>query len=115
MKMFLRSLGVSLAILSSGIAPAATSPVLGGYIAVDTFQPEVVGAAHFAVFTLNQEATSPVYKLETIISAESQIVAGVNYRLTLLLSSQAGEQIKEVVVFHQAWTHTWQLLSVKDI
>jgi hypothetical protein len=100
----LSSLGGSTTLLAG-----ERQPPVGGYTAIDTHDPGVVGAAHFAVFTLNQDPTSPVYRLEKILSAEAQIVAGVNYRLKLLLTSEDGQEVKELVVFHQAWTNTWQL------
>jgi len=55
---------------------------LGGYKEADKDSPEVGAAAEFAVKeqSRKQELT---YKLVSIDHAESQIVAGVNYRLCL--------------------------------
>ena len=116
MKKLVQALGLSVVLASPVFAASsAAAPVVGGYQTIETNLADVIGAAHFAVFTLNQEEGSPIYHLEKILSAESQIVAGVNYRLKLLVSSEQGEQIKQVVVFHQAWTKTWALVSVSDI
>lgn len=58
----------------------AVSPVVGGYMTRAVTDADVVSAAKFAASKLGTAT------VKTILKAESQVVAGTNYRLSLLLS-----------------------------
>ncbi len=113
MKKFLATVAVLACLTQAPLFAAPHDPIVGAYSQIDLTDPEVIGAAHFAVFSLNHDGSDKTFQLEKILSAESQIVAGVNYRMTLALSSEEGPVKIEVVVFHQAWTQTWALVSSK--
>lgn len=59
---------------------AATKPVAGGLSPTDTQDAEVVKAAEFAAAQMGQE-------LDSIVEASQQVVAGMNYSMTLKLKN----------------------------
>ena len=61
---------------------AATAQRLGGYREIDKADEGAAAAAEFAVKT-ESEKKEMTYKLVSIEHAESQTVAGINYRLCL--------------------------------
>ncbi len=87
-------------------------PVAGGYASVAVTDTAVLAAAEFAVAEINaqSESVEPLTLLE-VVSAKSQVVAGVNYTLVLSLSRGDDVEVHQVVVFTQAWTHTTLLTS----
>lgn len=48
-----------------------------------------------------------------VISAETQVVSGKNYKITLKAKSSSGVQICNVIVYDQSWTKTRKLTSFK--
>lgn len=80
---------------------AQTRPIVGGYKVAATDNPEVVAAAEFAVSEQGKRQESNI-SLVSIEKAEQQVVAGMNYRLCLKVSTgdDADEtQDVKVVVF----------------
>ena len=78
-------------------APMAT---LGGYAAVSVDSPEVASAARFAVATIQSRSNSlEPYVLVNIASAKSQVVAGMNYDLKLILAHGVATEVHQVLVF----------------
>ncbi|NOW46021.1 hypothetical protein FHW96_002179 [Novosphingobium sp. SG751A] len=75
------------------IAPASAQPIAGGWSAGQTDNPEVREAARFAAGQLGRHA-----RLAHIDAASRQVVAGMNYRLTLRLTNR---QRWEVTVWRQ--------------
>jgi len=82
--------------------------VVGGYrTAVIT--PEVVVAANFAIkeeeITIrnNKETEAAQLSLVTILAAEEQVVAGVNYRLKLEVSLDGNKKTAVATVWWQSW------------
>lgn len=69
-------------------------PIPGGYIEASTTDPEVVSAANFAVGRQRRKRGARA-SLVSIERAETQVVAGVNYRLCLRVRS--GGRTQEVV------------------
>jgi hypothetical protein len=61
---------------------AASAQRLGGYREIDTADEGAAAAAEFAVKT-ESEKKEMTYKLVSVEHAESQTVAGINYRLCL--------------------------------
>lgn len=80
----------------------------GGYSAVSVTNPAVLAAAAFAITAeqpLRPPPGLPTAKLELvkILSAQAQVVAGLNYRLKLKVRVNGIERLAEVVVWWQAW------------
>ena len=79
--------------ISSGTGSSnASAPVAGGYAAADVNDPEVRAAAAFVA--QQREA-----RLGSIDSAETQVVAGTNYRMCLRITNRSGEERITAVVF----------------
>ena len=94
---------------SAATAVDSHSPV-GGYNAIASDAPEVIEAAQFAVQAINARSNSLIpYQLVKVVAAKSQVVAGMNYAMTLKLRRGQVLETHDVVVFSQPWTHTMQL------
>jgi hypothetical protein len=66
----------------------------GGYSNISITDPQVQNAANFATSEINSGS------LSRIVTAESQVVAGINYKLTLEISDKNGiVRNYKVVVF----------------
>lgn len=93
----MRLIAFGLFIIASSLAFAATKypmPLPGGYANADVTNAQVQEAANFAIQQLNAGT------LVKIISAQSQVVAGVNYKMQLLIAATNGQQVTyEVIVF----------------
>lgn len=95
----------------------AQQPGVGAYAAAAVNNKEVVAAAAFAVRaqenTLRgdkdkdkdreQDLEPPRLELVTIMRAEQQVVAGMNYRLELKVKLNGKERNAEAIVWWQAW------------
>ena len=100
-------------------APQAQQTLTGGYNTVPVDNKEVVAAAAFAIEAQKkaiQEKTGgkPAnLDLITILKAEQQVVAGMNYRLTLKVKLNGKEKTAETIVWWQAWRrpNPYQLTS----
>lgn len=75
----------------------------GGFTRAGAGDAMVMEAAEFAAAEISRETGRENILLKKIISAEQQVVAGMNYRLALLL--EAGDETKEVDVL------VWRKLS----
>lgn len=73
-------------------------PLLGGYKAAKTDDPGVVEAADFAIEKRAKDTEQEELTLDSIDKAETQSVAGINYRLCLSVSIEDESQQVEVVV-----------------
>ncbi|XP_046351314.2 multicystatin-like [Haliotis rufescens] len=82
--------------------------LLGGVTAVDANSAEIQEVANFAVTEINglQGAQNSLVK---VVNARKQIVAGINYILTLSLQNGDKTQLCEVRVWYQSWTNTKQV------
>ena len=91
---------------SNGVAK---EPLVGGFSKASVSEKEVVDAAAFAVKAeakaMQESKESLPVKLELvkIVSAEQQVVAGMNYRLKLKVKLNGQEKVADVVVWWQAW------------
>ena len=111
MKMLIIRAAHILGCLSVVSLPACTCktkiPVAVGAISpVVATKPEVVAAANFAVKeeekVLRNEKKG-LLSLVTILGAEEQVVAGMNYRLKLKVTLDGQEKTAVAVVWWQAW------------
>jgi hypothetical protein len=90
----------------------AERTLAGGYVPAPPADEDVVAAAAFAVAEIDKRANCVVpHRLERIVTAQKQVVAGVNYALELELSCGPATELHEVVVFSQPWTNTMRLTS----
>ena len=85
----------------------------GGYATAEIGK-DIVVAAEFAVKQESLSATEPL-TLRRILQAEQQIVAGVNYRLVLIVRKAGVEQKARAIVFRdlnsQFFLKSWEWLD----
>jgi len=77
-------------------------PMPGGYAKASTSDPTVVSAAEFAVKAARQEMPgilTATLKLQRVLAAQQQVVAGMNYRLTLRVLTNSGARDVEAVIY----------------
>jgi hypothetical protein len=79
----------------------AQRPILGGYKAAKVTDGAVKEAADFGV-SAEAEKTEKTMSLVSILKAETQSVAGTNYRLCMKVSSEGGEGQDDVEITVQA-------------
>jgi len=91
----------------------------GSFSAVPVTDEAVIAAAKYAVeakakHLQDRKKTEPVQlKLLKLISAQQQVVSGINYKLNLYVSLDGEDKEAEAVVWWQAWRHPdpYQLTS----
>ncbi len=77
--------------------------VAGGYSEVDVSDPGVIRAAKFAVQARGDTMPGSRLGLHRIVSAQQQVVAGLNYRLVLELNENGSPRTAEATVWWQSW------------
>jgi len=86
---------------------------------VDLADPELQKALHGAITTLtsaNGPLAGDTWRIDEVWSVATQIVSGVNYKISVKLVNSAGvTRNMQWVVWVQVWTNTVQLLSYQDI
>lgn len=80
--------------------PPPGTPKVGGYNPREVGEAPVVQAADEAVKLLRTSENDPSIQLAKIRAVETQVVAGMNYRLDLELTTAKGPKATRVVVFH---------------
>ena len=101
------------------IAGQAQESRTGGYATASVTNKMEVAAASFAIkaqqnaMQKKRDMESPKLELITILQAEQQVVAGMNYRLTLKVKLNGKEKRAETIVWWQAWRKpdSYQLTS----
>lgn len=109
--MMVVGLAVLLLVGAAGVSTSrAGENKVGGYATADVTDKQVVATADFAVKAISQalaekhDAAAGKLELVKIVSAQQQVVAGMNYRLVLQLKVADGkEKTAEAVVWWQAW------------
>lgn len=83
-------------------------PIEGGYSVADVNDETVKEMASFATTTVSQALNSAQpLTVVRIVSAKSQVVSGINYKMEMELKEGESDLIKcEVVVYDQSWTNT---------
>ena len=71
--------------------------VAGGYSKAKVDDAKVTAAAEFAVTEESKKGTK--ISLKSISSAETQVVAGTNYKLVMVIDEAGAEKTVEVVVY----------------
>ena len=98
---------------TAAVAPAEPPRTVGGYSPADVKSDEVIQMADFATEILSKRSNSGPYKRVEIVTAETQVVAGTNYKMTLKFSdsSDAAPFTCDVVVFDQPWSNTREVIE----
>jgi hypothetical protein len=98
------------ALLASACAAGtpAVGPAVGAYADAPVTDPQVVAAARFAVAAAREAQTArggPPDTLErvAVVRAQRQVVAGINYRLSLRVGREGAERSATAEVWWQAW------------
>ena len=96
------------------MAGQAQQSMPGGYTTIAVTDDKVIRAATFAI-KAQEEVSGKTSSLELvkILEAESQVVAGVNYRIKLRVRLNGKERIAEAIVWWRAWRkpEPYQLMS----
>lgn len=96
-----------LVVLVSLAAVPALAQVPGGWSKVSVKDPGVVAAARFAIEArlaeARKEGAAGKLALVDILSAEQQVVAGMNYRITMTVKAGDDARKAEATVWARAW------------
>jgi hypothetical protein len=71
--------------------------LVGGYSKTTVDEARLIAAAEFAVAEESKKGTK--FNLKSITAAETQVVAGTNYKLRILVDDKGTEKTVEVVVY----------------
>lgn len=86
---------------------AAAQPMVGGYQSASPKGKEVLEAAAFAVqaeqAAMKKGDAAPKLELVEVVSVEQQIVAGMNYRMSLKVKLDGKEKNAGATVWWQPW------------
>ncbi|KAL1537260.1 cysteine proteinase inhibitor 5-like [Salvia divinorum] len=108
---------LSLLAVALSVSAASRGPILGGWRPIANFNaPEIVEIAKFAVAEHNKQAhTSLVFV--SVVKGESQVVAGINYRLQIFAKDggAASPKTYSAVVYSRAAPKTLELTSFEQI
>lgn len=95
--MFLALVAASF-LVAGCVSTAEDTPTVGGYSTVSVSDPGVNSAAQFAV-SAQEDATGDIIQLQQVITAEQQVVAGMNYRLKIGVVENGRSGTADVVVY----------------
>ena len=102
MKYLLAAVIMSVIVFTLGMS-SVHAEICGGYTKAETDDSEVAAAANFAMKArqkaLRKSDKDANVSLVEIIRASKQVVAGMNYKMTLKVNINYKDQIVEVVVF----------------
>ena len=97
----------SLVLLATFLTPSVLGQLAGGWAKASVKEKPVLDAAQFAVKAQQEELkkTGKEVKLvlEKIVSAEQQVVQGMNYKLTLQVKIGDKAQTAEAKVWARVW------------
>jgi hypothetical protein len=84
--------------------------LVGGYSPANVHDIDVNEMADFSRRAISSRSNSGPSTLIRIVKAEKQVVAGMNYKLTLEMeNANDGVILCDVIVFDQPWTNTRRL------
>ena len=96
----------------SNLQPDAPARLCAGcYSSANVDDEDVQQMASFAATFISQSSNSGALRLIRVTAAEKQVVAGLNYKLTIELGGDNSSLTCQVVVFNQPWTNTVQVTS----
>ncbi|KAI3740451.1 hypothetical protein L2E82_30880 [Cichorium intybus] len=88
-------------------------PVTGGWSPIrNVTEPGVVDIGKFAVDEHNKNDHASL-KFKKVVKGESQVVAGMNYKLTITAADDSVENKYVAVVWDKPWEKFRQLVSFK--
>ena len=91
--------------------PTPVAPVTGGATSVDVNSTEIQSIASFAAKAISDSNNSGPLRLVRVVAAQTTVVAGIRYTLTLQLSGTGGQQTCNATVLDQPWLATRTLIS----
>ncbi|KAK4752863.1 hypothetical protein SAY87_021661 [Trapa incisa] len=97
--------------------PGRKGLIIGAWVPIkDIKDPYISEIAGFAVNEYNKESSAKL-KFEKVLSGESQVVAGTNYRLIIAATDGTTTRNYEAVVWeqHKLWVNIRQLTSFKPV
>jgi hypothetical protein len=100
-KYFQTALALGVIFSFAAIAFAQVKPRVGGYKEISKTSAEVRAAAEYAL-EAQGEKDDAFYRLKAVEKAESQTVAGTNYRLCLQVIIEDEETGEEIQEFYRA-------------
>ncbi|XP_011654999.2 cysteine proteinase inhibitor 5 [Cucumis sativus] len=98
------------------IAAARKGSMLGGWSKIpDLKDPHVEEIGKFAVAEYNKQSKGVAIEFKSVVSGETQVVAGTNYRL--LIDAKRGESMSkyEAIVWEKPWENFKKLTSFKPV
>ncbi|KAL4309619.1 hypothetical protein GQ457_01G043460 [Hibiscus cannabinus] len=94
---------------------ARTGILTGGWSPIENIaDPHVTEIAEFAVGEYNRESKASL-KLDKVVKGDTQVVAGMNYRLVLKAKDGKAEKTYQAVVWERAWENYKNLTSFNPI
>lgn len=105
--------GVGLLMAMNSAAVKHEESFSGGFSEANVGDDKVNEMAAFATTALSSSQNAGQLTLSKIVKAETQVVAGFNYKMTLnlLTNSDSKPLVCDVVVFNQPWTKTLELIK----
>lgn len=92
---------------------ASAAVRVGGWSPISNVtDPHVVEIGEFAVSEYNKRSESGL-KFETVVSGETQVVAGTNYRLKVAANDGGASKNYEAMVWEKPWLKFRNLTSFK--
>ncbi|KAL2339251.1 hypothetical protein Fmac_013697 [Flemingia macrophylla] len=92
-------------------AVAKNHVLLGGWSPIKNLNdPRVSGIANYAVTEHNKRSGENL-KLQKLIKGESEVVGGVNYRLTFTATEGSSSDEYQAIVLEKPWLHFKNLTS----
>ncbi|KAJ7946382.1 Cysteine proteinase inhibitor [Quillaja saponaria] len=110
-----------LLVLSVVLLPVCTVAVcrrgllLGGWTPIEDLEdPHVVEIAKYAVTEYDKESNATL-KFESVIKGETQVVAGINYRLVLAANDGSATKNYRALVWEKPWESYKSLTYFKPL
>ncbi|KAF0910838.1 hypothetical protein E2562_004804 [Oryza meyeriana var. granulata] len=107
---------VTIVAVLAAAARGATAATVGSWQQIDINDPHVQELGRWAVAEMNRRTGLGGLTFNRVTIAEKQVVAGVNYRLTLEASSSGAKDGRyEAVVYEQDRSNARKLISFDPI
>ncbi|KAL0204846.1 hypothetical protein P9112_000153 [Eukaryota sp. TZLM1-RC] len=87
---------------------------VGGWVECDPEDEDVQNAAHIGVSLMPHKENEELI-MSKVLSAKSQVVAGINYLLVLEVKSSLGGLGQRVIEVHRTIDNNYQFVEEKDL
>ena len=102
-------------LILNGVSAARPAVLVGGWRPIENVSdPHVQEIGKFAVTEHNKKATASL-KFQSVVSGETQVVAGTNYRLVIAAADGGASNKYEAVVWEKSWMDFRSLTSFKRV